>query len=283
MAKSKVATSKAPASKKRGGAPKTATKKKGARKPAAKKVEDKAMTSGLVVLAPAEAPVPTTAAAKVGKTTLVYWPIRGLGQPIRLLLEYTMTGFTDVRIDPGSPGESDYKQLWFGVKPDVGIDFPNLPYLLDGKNICISQSAAILRHIGRKHGMLGATPAEAARCDFLCEQMKDFDGSLTGMCYRDWANKATWVKTKLGPTAATLEAMLGTDKFFCGGNKPTIADFVIYEDLDKSRIIAPSCLKTFPGLTAFVKRFEALPAIATYLASDQYMQRPLNNPHAQFK
>ena len=150
------------------------------------------------------------------------------------------------------------------------------------------------------------------------------------MCYRDWANKATWVKTKLGPTAATLEAMLGTDKFFCGGNKPTIADFVICkraapaalpisarpstkrvrvctggwssyplistahranfyfyclsdEDLDKSRIIAPSCLKTFPGLTAFVKRFEALPAIATYLASDQYMQRPLNNPHAQFK
>ena len=49
------------------------------------------------------------------------------------------------------------------------------------------------------------------------------------MCYRDWANKATWVSTKLGPTAATLEAMLGNDKFFCGGAKPTVADFVICE------------------------------------------------------
>ena len=55
------------------------------------------------------------------------------------------------------------------------------------------------------------------------------------------------------------------------------------EDLDKSQIIAPGCLKKLPGLTAFVKRFEALPAIAAYLASERHIERPLNNPHAQFK
>ena len=38
----------------------------------------------------------------------------------------------------------------------------------------MTQSMAIMRHVGRKFNLVGATEAEAARADMLCDQMMDF-------------------------------------------------------------------------------------------------------------
>ena len=54
-----------------------------------------------------------------------------LAQPIRLLLEYTETKFEDKMMRCGPAPDYD-KTCWFGIKHSLGLDFPNLPYYLDG-------------------------------------------------------------------------------------------------------------------------------------------------------
>ena len=68
----------------------------------------------------------------------------------------------------------DYdKTCWFGIKHSLGLDFPNLPYYVDG-DLKITQSNAILRYIARKHDMLGKTEEEKVRVDIMGEQSMDF-------------------------------------------------------------------------------------------------------------
>ena len=73
-----------------------------------------------------------------------YWAFRGLGQTSRLLLAYCGALWEDVRyVDP---------QQWFGKdKQELGLDFPNLPYLIDG-DFKLTESNAIQRYIIKKYG-----------------------------------------------------------------------------------------------------------------------------------
>jgi glutathione S-transferase len=87
--------------------------------------------------------------------TLCYWDIRGLAQPIRLLLEYTGTQYEDKKLSCGPPPSFD-KSCWLDNKFSLGLDFPNLPYYIDG-DVKLTQSNAILKHIGRKNNLVGTT------------------------------------------------------------------------------------------------------------------------------
>ena len=52
--------------------------------------------------------------------------MRGLGEAPRLLLRYVGADYEDVQLQI-----SDYDQ-WLSQKFTLGLDFPNLPYLIDG-------------------------------------------------------------------------------------------------------------------------------------------------------
>ena len=54
------------------------------------------------------------------------------------------------------------REVWMDAKSrnDVSLDFPNLPYWIDG-NVKLTQSSAILRHLARKNGLYGLTDANA--------------------------------------------------------------------------------------------------------------------------
>jgi len=57
--------------------------------------------------------------------TFRYWHIRGRVNPVRMLLHYAGEDFVDKRY-------SDYNE-WFGKdKINLPLDFPNLPYYMDG-------------------------------------------------------------------------------------------------------------------------------------------------------
>ena len=58
----------------------------------------------------------------MSKPTVGYWDIRGLAQPIRLLLTYLNIDFEDVRYR-----EPD---AWFSKKFEMGFDFPNVSNIL---------------------------------------------------------------------------------------------------------------------------------------------------------
>ena len=89
---------------------------------------------------------------------------------------------------------------------------------------------------------------------------------------------------------AKLEAFakyLGTT-LFLAGKRVSVADLKFYDTLTKIALCEKEETKTTviasnPVLTEFMARVEALPAISTYLQSDKFLSRPLNNTHAQFK
>ena len=122
------------------------------------------------------------------------------------------------------------------------------------------------------------------------------------MCYGGYVNGGLekWQAQALAPALAQWDAHLervaavaagapagsgSSDEavFLAGGAAPTVADFKGYEELDKCRLLVSGCLDRHPRLAAYVARVEALPALQAYFASDRYMARPVNNPHAQFK
>jgi glutathione S-transferase len=70
-----------------------------------------------------------------GKTTLGYWGVRGRAQVARLLLAYTGAVWENVKYT--NPAQ------WFGGdKESLGLDFPNMPYLIDN-DVKITESRAI--------------------------------------------------------------------------------------------------------------------------------------------
>merc|ERR1711935_690279 len=118
---------------------------------------------------------------KMAAITLAYWDIRGLANPIRMLLEYSGANYTDKRYNCGDAPGFDLSD-WTNVKFKLGLDFPNLPYLIDG-NIKVTQSNAILRYLGRKFGLDGKTEADKVRVDMMCDNAMDFRNGFVGLSY----------------------------------------------------------------------------------------------------
>ncbi|XP_043198432.1 glutathione S-transferase Mu 4-like [Amphibalanus amphitrite] len=211
---------------------------------------------------------------------LGYWKIRGRAQSIRLLLEYTAERYSETFYQCGPAPDYD-KSGWLQVKESMGLDFPNLPYLIhDGNRL--TQTNAILRYIGRRHDMVGKTEEDHMRLDLLDNQLMDFRNGFSRLCYSADFEKLRpeYIKTAL-VTIGRFSKFLG-EKDWLVGEKPTVVDFLFYELLDCHRILEASLLKTFDNLVRYVKRFEDLPRIKAYMASDRFMRAPLNNTIATF-
>ncbi|CAG0910166.1 unnamed protein product, partial [Darwinula stevensoni] len=64
----------------------------------------------------------------------------------------------------------------------LGLDFPNLPYYIDG-DVKLSQSLSIIRHLGRKHGLYGQTEEEQCRQDMAEQQHVDLKMAMIRAVY----------------------------------------------------------------------------------------------------
>lgn len=76
------------------------------------------------------------------------------------------------------------------------------------------------------------------------------------------------------------KSFLGEQKWFAG-DELTACDFVMYELLDQNNAMVPGVLEGFPTLQSYCDRFRAIPAIQSYLASDECITFPCNNQHSQ--
>ncbi|XP_047132964.1 glutathione S-transferase Mu 5 isoform X1 [Hydra vulgaris] len=212
---------------------------------------------------------------------LGYWKIRGLAQPIRLLLGYTKTDFVDKTYESGDAPEYD-RTSWLSVKYTLGLDFPNLPYFIDG-DVKLTQSNAIIQYIARKNNMDGNTEKEKYRIDMMVNELVDFRTGFVTLCYRtkpeDLDQAVKDYKTNVQPRLKLFEDFLG-DFPFLAGDKLTFVDFIFYELLDIHKVFQEDILASFPKLEAFVKRFEAIPEIHDFMKSDKFFKGPLNNKMA---
>jgi len=211
---------------------------------------------------------------------LGYWNIRGLAESIRFVLRFSGEDFEDkvysFKVKPGP--EIDTSE-WTDEKFKLGLDFPNLPYYKDDV-VEITQTLAILQYLARKYNLYGESEKEKAHVDMLLCLHMDLSMGMARICYnQDFENlKGPYIQN-LPSNLATVETYLGEKDWFLG-SKISVADFGLYEVLDKHRILAPNCLENCPKLQAFLSRFESEPKIAAYMKSDKYVKRPLNGAMA---
>ncbi|XP_065447422.1 glutathione S-transferase 2-like [Chrysemys picta bellii] len=206
--------------------------------------------------------------------TLGYWDVRGLAHAIRLLLEYTDTPYEDKQYSPSGEGPDYDTSQWTNEKEKLGLDFPNLPYLIDGQTK-LTQSNAILRYVARKHKMAGESEEEIQRVDMLENQVMDFRLAFARICYSpDFEKLKLEYLEQLPGKLKLFSQFLGVRKWFAG-EKLTYVDFLAYDILDQHRMFAPKCLDQLKNLKDFLDRFEALEKIAAYLSSSRSMKTPI--------
>ena len=105
----------------------------------------------------------------MSKPQLGYWKIRGLASMIRYILRYANVDFEDVLYEM-SPAPEWSKACWFDVKFSLGLDFPNLPYFVDG-DFKLTETLAIIKYCCKKWApeLLGETAEEYANAEMLVE------------------------------------------------------------------------------------------------------------------
>lgn len=206
--------------------------------------------------------------------TLGYWDIRGNTEPVRMVLHYAGIPFNDKRIKYGEG--DDLRAEWLKEKFNLGLDFPNLPYWIEG-DLKLTQSTAILRHVARKAKLTGENDAEQAKLEMLEQQAIDLRQAFTGLCYNKpqfEQLRPEFVKSipdKLKPWSVYLG-----EKKFLAGDRLTYVDFLLSDVLSIYQTFEATAFTGFPNLASYVQRVESLPAIAKYHGSGVYHKLPYN-------
>jgi len=214
------------------------------------------------------------------RPVLGYWKIRGFAQPIRLLLAYAGQDFEDKYYECG-PAPDYSRDCWFSEKFTLGLDFPNLPYYIDG-DVKLSQSGTILKYLARKYDLDAKTEAEHIRLDLALDEFVDLRRNMGQVTYHpDFANLKAGFVSAAATKLSEVSKFLGSHQWFAG-ERLTCVDFAWYELLQSLTTLEPSLLDNCDNLKGFVRRFEALPAIKQYIQSDKFLAHPFNNKMAAF-
>ena len=97
------------------------------------------------------------------KFELIYFPIHGRAEVLRLTFALAQAEFTDVAVTD-----------WMTLKPQMPLgQVPVLKETVGDETWLIPQSGAILRHLGRVLNLYGATEREHTIVDYVLESATD--------------------------------------------------------------------------------------------------------------
>ncbi|CAG2171422.1 unnamed protein product, partial [Oppiella nova] len=175
------------------------------------------------------------------------------------------------------------RDVWLSDKPNLGLDFPNLPYYIDG-DVKISQSKAILKYLARKHGLVARDDRELIKQEIVAEQLRDIRMKfLMGVVFSDKDpadTKDGYITGVLIPHLNDLVKFLGDKQWLT--TSLSYVDFLAYELLDWFRLFTPETIAKYPVIGQYLDRFEALPTINSYQSSAKYRQWPVFSPGAKW-
>ncbi|KFO28328.1 Glutathione S-transferase P 1 [Fukomys damarensis] len=208
-------------------------------------------------------------AASMPPYTIVYFPVRGRGEAMRMLLT-----------DQGQSWKEEVVTVesWTQGPLKASCLYGQLPKFQDG-DLTLYQSNAILRHLGRSLGLYGKDQREAALVDMVNDGVEDLRGKYVTLIYTNYeAGKNDYVKALPGhlkPFETLLSKNQG-GKAFIVGDQISFADYNLLDLLLNHQVLAPSCLDAFPLLSAYVARLSARPKLKAFLASPDHVNRPIN-------
>ena len=216
--------------------------------------------------------------AESSKLTIGYWGIKGRGEILRVLSEYM-----------GLPYENKlYSDAndWFGKdKPALNSDFPNLPYVKDGDRVVTETEACVMFLVqkAKRLDLLGSNADEVVHITQIKGVLTDLLNNTLKVAFNKEADVVKGLTDSSLPKLAQLSKHLGDKDWLIG--KLTLVDFFLAQFLGVFALQG-DYLQKFPNLVAFMKRYEELPAIKAYLASDRNLKVPYFPPglvNAAFK
>jgi len=213
---------------------------------------------------------------------LAYWDLRGLGEPIRLMLEHAGVKYDQKLFVSGDAPGYDIT-CWTDVKESLGLDFPNLPYYVDGK-VKITESWAIMRHVARKTNLLPEGEEACALSDQAQGIVQEFRMSFVMLCYRPGfaENKKTFF-AGLPAKLQRFDKYLGARKHVAG-DKLTYVDFALAEVLDQLQMMEPGVYDKYSNVDEYLKNFMKMEKVAAYRSSpnSNFKKYPCNNKMANW-
>ena len=197
---------------------------------------------------------------------LFYFPIRGRGEQIRVLMHALEVPFEEVAVDGKLFGE-------LKAEGPSTLNFGAVPMLEDG-GFRLVQGPAIMAYIGRQHGGAPSDPKESARADSITLGAEDLRMKYFGL-FGDGAEKkqkefleGNWTSRWLPAFDSLLEANDSKDHLV--GDQLSFADAAVWDVLDAMvTYIDGATLSGASRLQGFYESFAARSAVAKYLA-----QRP---------
>jgi len=222
------------------------------------------------------------------KPTLGYWDIRGFAQHIKAVLFYLGVDYELKTFNDNPNGGRDE---WFNkAKFSLGLDFPNVPYWIDGE-LKITEKMAILKHICRKYGPQLLPKIGDENANAKAEMLEGF---LTDclMHLVNYAYVATdEIKSNFPDSTKTkfeqLSKFLG-DKHFLLGSEVSYVDFYMYEILYHYKAVESVTglkllLNSFPTLEKYFKHFEAIPKMQEFMKTPGYISKPCYSTMAKLR
>ena len=205
--------------------------------------------------------------------TLGYWKIRGLAQYLRHLLSYTETEFQEIQYDN--------QDRWFKEdKLNLGLDFPNLPYLIDG-DFKLTESSAIAKYIIKRSGktdLLGKNTRDQGKVDALISVINDALKDIRGLFWnKDHETLKIELLEKARPKFNYIKDFVGDRQFALG--YLTLVDFVLAENLAYFETLFPSEHKTYDFWWRIRRNFEELPGVKAYYKRPDAIHGPYLPPH----
>ena len=112
-----------------------------------------------------------------------YSNIRGLAAPIRYILYFCGVKFEDKMYAYG-PAPEFSRDDWFNEKFNLGLDHPNLPYLID-EGVKLTETVAIMKYICHKWKpeLLGRNPVELGNIEMMFSHVLALKAKSTGPLY----------------------------------------------------------------------------------------------------
>ena len=222
------------------------------------------------------------AAAATTPLTLFYWPINFRGHFVKSLLRYAGREFAEAP-------PSDLVALKNApVSAGNAAIFMAPPVLKDG-DLYISQTPAILAHLGRQCGLSPANPHKLALCDMVVGNCGDIINELTRGCgMKRWDNIdvsdfeafvsgrfSRWLQ--IVEAIAVREGLEANGGFYLGTDSATYADttiFAVFATMSKCLpLLEPVLRSHMPCVMALCDRLVQSNAGLQLLMSDTSADR----------
>ena len=162
-------------------------------------------------------------------------------------------------------------------KISLGIDFPNVPYLIDGE-VKLSQANSILKYLELRFGSFYTGEiGHDIKLDSVLATIADFLEFFRMICYQEGEKAAK--KEKYATPAVISKLEYFNDWFhkwkYLTGDSLCVADFALWTLLDYHDLFDSSILENYGDIKRFMKDFESEPRIDAYLKNPNYKKFPI--------